>query len=135
MILYGELLNAQTAKWIKIPAQQLHNGYTDIRMDNDTWCKPIPIGSDFARDDTLPLNLRQILIQTKRLIDREKDAFKPCCPIKHASTDFIWFGRYYRLDTSTFALTNEQFDHFTDRIEKILISYGCPFTRYTGMID
>ena len=55
--------------------------------------------------------------------------------VVHASLKFIWWNRFYVIDGATFGVTDELFCALSVEIERELDAAGCPFHRYTGMID
>ena len=64
-----------------------------------------------------------------------EENFEACRYEKYASLKFIWWNRFYVIDCATFGVTDELFCALSVEIERELDAAGCPFHRYTGMID
>lgn len=112
----------------------INSGDRQIWLSFDYWLNPDRISFYYLEQD-LPNVLVSMLDKWKAKAKAMEENFEACWYEKYASLKFIWWNRFYVIDGTTFGVTDELFCALSVEIERELDAAGCPFHRYTGMID
>ena len=112
----------------------INSGDRQIWLSFDYWLNPDRISFYYLEQD-LPNVLVSMLDKWKAKAKAMEENFEACWYEKYASLKFIWWNRFYVIDGATFGVTDELFCALSVEIERELDAAGCPFHRYTGMID